>query len=902
MGYKYCVLAVLVVLVACRVHGDVACEHEPNEHDYCYDATCGLPITNPNVYHPCECTQENIGYEFTECNTTSNTRNLVYYWKPPATCHGGVLLPNHMDNVPCSVTCGPGQHLDVSTHTCAGCSAGTYSPGGGMVWDTWDTLPAQFETECAVGSLTKTCTPWRPRGNIIDSGNQSTTLNAQMESVLSLQFHLIVPGSIKFTYKVSAEAGWDYLMFVVNDLVYLQKSNANWTTYSQNLPIGYHVVEWVYFKDESVSAGEDKATIQNITITGLTVADLECRPCPAGKFSSSGNAAECHDCPANTYSIGNATTCTPCPAGQTSYPSSSSCTGHTNCTEEDYTYTLSACIAGSQLKTYRWITPAACMTAYGTLPDPVQVSCGPLQCPPGTSLSPNGTACVYCADGTANAEPSATGCTFCPMAQYSGARIAYFDQWDVWYPNFTTGCTGDCLSDGWRLGSYFIDSGAGAGPGASTWVEFSIAAVGAPSVTFNYSLACSAHDTALFFYVNDSIVHQQPCSSCNSGWASYTANLAAGVSTVKLTYHKGVQSGVDTTCDRALVYEITVSGVKAGMGGAADCFSCVAGTHSGGNGDPVCAECPGGTFTPGGNSVSCTTCPSNTYAHPGSSQCYACPHATTSAPGSEGCTYDCSHLLESILLDAQSNLNITDVYDITGLATNYSVPDSTNSKLFYLNLCVPRATPCDENGTTFACVAEFDAQPMNIGDAIGFYPSSTSNKGLVVAFTNPVTNCAVNISLQCNQNSTIGQPIYNSNASDPEHCRYNFIFANNLACPLCAPDDYFEIQSPCIGGKITKSYHWNDPKNCHDGELLPVSTYTTCSSSEETVPIKQSTVVGIVLGVGGFVILAAAGLAYLYISRRRVQAEYSALKSRPMGSLAPSEPTNEPGSPAYSLE
>lgn len=909
MKHKYCLLAVFV-LAACgllRVHGD-ACEHEPNEHDYCYDATCGLPITNPNVFHPCECTQENIGYEFTECNTTTNTRNLVYYWKPPATCYGGVSLPNHLDNVPCSVSCGAGQHLDLTTHTCADCAAGSYSPGGGMVWDNWDTIPAQFETECAVGSLSKTCTAWRPRGSIIDSGNQSDSLGAAMESVLSLQFHLVAAGSIKFAYKVSAENYYDYLMFVVDDLVWLQKSNQSWTTYTQSLSVGYHFVQWVYYKDETVSAGEDKATIQNITITGLTVANLDCRTCAPGKYAGS-SAAACLDCPSNTYSTGNATECTPCPAGQHSYPASASCTGHTNCTSEDYTYTLSQCVNGLQTKTYRWISPPACVTADSTLPPTETISCAPLQCPAGTSLTTSGDACAYCADGTANADPTATGCAACPSGQLSGSRIAYFNQWDTWYPNFTTGCTGDCLSNGWRLGSYFIDSGAGAGPGASTWVEFPIATVGNyTTVTFNYSISCSVSDTVLYFHVNDSIVHQEMCSGCNSSWAVYSINLTAGLNTLKWTYHKGLNTAVDDFCDRALIYQITVNGVTAGMGGAAKCFSCAAGQYSGGNGVPYCVSCPGGSYTSGGDSVTCSTCASNTYAPPGSTQCYPCPHATTAPPGAESCSYDCAHLLESILSDSQGNLNITDVYDITGLAkTNYTVPDGVEhaNKDFVLNLCTPRSTPCEPNSTTFACMYGGFGAPVDIGNAIGFYQNPSSAKGLVVAFSNPVTNCAANITLHCDPTTAAGYPVYNLNASDAAQCRFNFDFSSVLACPVCGANYYFSIESPCINGKITTSHHWLLPKMCHDGVTLPASSYVTCSSSEETVPIKQSTVIGIVFGVGGFVILAAAGIAYLYISRKKVQAKYNAIgdpRSRPLSTLNPTESTNAPGSPAYSLE
>ncbi len=79
--------------------------------------------------------------------------------------------------------------------------------------------------------------------------------------VFLILLQLVVAGSIQFTYKVSAEQGYDYFEFVLDDVLYFYYSNRPWTTFTLDIEPGFHIAEWIYYKDQDVSAGEDRASI-----------------------------------------------------------------------------------------------------------------------------------------------------------------------------------------------------------------------------------------------------------------------------------------------------------------------------------------------------------------------------------------------------------------------------------------------------------------------------------------------------------------------------------------------------------------------------------------------------------------------------------------------------------------
>ena len=72
--------------------------------------------------------------------------------------------------------------------------------------------------------------------------------------------------SVSFDLNVSSEAGYDWLIFYIDDT--LQDSwsgNVPWQRVSFNISTGSHTLKWSYYKDSSVSEGQDMAWIDKVT-------------------------------------------------------------------------------------------------------------------------------------------------------------------------------------------------------------------------------------------------------------------------------------------------------------------------------------------------------------------------------------------------------------------------------------------------------------------------------------------------------------------------------------------------------------------------------------------------------------------------------------------------------------
>lgn len=74
-------------------------------------------------------------------------------------------------------------------------------------------------------------------------------------------------GLLTFSYKVSTEEDYDFLYFYIDDVLQFSASGeVDWTTVSYPLTSGTHTFKWMYEKDVSVSDGDDKVFIDNISI------------------------------------------------------------------------------------------------------------------------------------------------------------------------------------------------------------------------------------------------------------------------------------------------------------------------------------------------------------------------------------------------------------------------------------------------------------------------------------------------------------------------------------------------------------------------------------------------------------------------------------------------------------
>ncbi len=86
------------------------------------------------------------------------------------------------------------------------------------------------------------------------------------KSILRINLNLLQAGNISFVRKISSEKNADYLIFTVDGHTRAQWSgNINWSVVSFSLSPGKHKLEWTYEKNNSSSAGDDYAKIDNIS-------------------------------------------------------------------------------------------------------------------------------------------------------------------------------------------------------------------------------------------------------------------------------------------------------------------------------------------------------------------------------------------------------------------------------------------------------------------------------------------------------------------------------------------------------------------------------------------------------------------------------------------------------------
>lgn len=84
-------------------------------------------------------------------------------------------------------------------------------------------------------------------------------------STLSVTFNILRDGKISFFKKVSSEAGYDRLLFYIDNLLVGEWSGQqDWDKASFDVTAGTHAFRWTYLKDGATSAGSDCAWIDNI--------------------------------------------------------------------------------------------------------------------------------------------------------------------------------------------------------------------------------------------------------------------------------------------------------------------------------------------------------------------------------------------------------------------------------------------------------------------------------------------------------------------------------------------------------------------------------------------------------------------------------------------------------------
>lgn len=136
-------------------------------------------------------------------------------------------------------------------------------------------LDENFESN-TLGTLTTTGSPsWYVQSAQVGSGTYaaaSGTISHNQQTNLIATVNLTVPATLSFKYRVSSEANYDFLRFLIDNVQQNAWSgNSGWVTVTYNLTAGNHTLTWRYSKDGSQNSLEDKAYVDDILIAGVSI-------------------------------------------------------------------------------------------------------------------------------------------------------------------------------------------------------------------------------------------------------------------------------------------------------------------------------------------------------------------------------------------------------------------------------------------------------------------------------------------------------------------------------------------------------------------------------------------------------------------------------------------------------
>ncbi len=99
---------------------------------------------------------------------------------------------------------------------------------------------------------------------------KSDEIDHNQTAVIYLDYEVARDDKISFYYKVSSEAGYDYLKFYVDgDMLDQWAGEVDWTYAEYPVTEGSHTFKWEYYKDGYVSEGDDCAWIDYIVLPSM---------------------------------------------------------------------------------------------------------------------------------------------------------------------------------------------------------------------------------------------------------------------------------------------------------------------------------------------------------------------------------------------------------------------------------------------------------------------------------------------------------------------------------------------------------------------------------------------------------------------------------------------------------
>ncbi len=150
----------------------------------------------------------------------------------------------------------------------------TFYPSIGLIVEDWETGGFSNFNWNFSGNA-----PW-----VIDNVNQyegnycsrSGIIGDNNSSILHVTLEVLTDDSISFFRKVSSESGYDFLKFYIDNIQQGQWAGEEaWQKFSYPVTAGLHTFKWEYYKDVSVSSGDDCAWVDFIEFPPVKMPALD---------------------------------------------------------------------------------------------------------------------------------------------------------------------------------------------------------------------------------------------------------------------------------------------------------------------------------------------------------------------------------------------------------------------------------------------------------------------------------------------------------------------------------------------------------------------------------------------------------------------------------------------------
>ncbi|XP_043246470.1 endosome/lysosome-associated apoptosis and autophagy regulator family member 2-like isoform X2 [Amphibalanus amphitrite] len=684
--------------------------------------------------------QTGFRYQFTECDESGGRWRVSV---PSATACFNSPPPPPTRVSDCTPSCKPGRFFNLTSLSCSKCPAGSYSLGGGQVFDEWAKVPNGFQvvTEPFKTSFLNVkrlgadinCDDfgWQPRGEVLSSAG------GPCSSALVYAVHLVEHGKLMFEYQ---NTNPDVLFkFLPQDdqcqqLVGLEDSTwpaltkeGEWKNITVPLKKGLNVLHW---KTIGMDLHTGKAVlIKRIEISGVAYTS-SCTPCKAGTYSHSAQS-RCRRCAVNTHSQRGASQCQPCNKKTEYAPRGSpKCYKRQPCSSADYYELHSPCVLNKTRLEYHWVEPKICredLPGAETLPP----SGSEKPCPPCSPGMQHGDSlkCEFCgrgafSDGTAR-------CQACPpnTAPDYGYHLT---SWSSLPPDVTATCmsfdnVGCSSSKSWQAAGDHVHSGRGQADGV--YLVLSLVVAGFRSaggvqngaarqvgdVSFSFEVDCKRDcEFAFMQSTEDTQLSVVKSWTGRQERQRFTYPITHNTSyTFSWVFQKMGWDEAMTVLsssrlyDRDMVRIYSINVTNTIDGGAASCLPCPQGTK-----DQSCVPCPPGHYVEAaGGGSRCVRCPPDTVVMGplsyGRDSCQPCGPGLSSSDG-ERCTTSCKANVSSRVFDF-SRLNKP--FPIEG-STLFTASGTQYFHLFNMSLCGGAQATCKNNvsyhddGVDRAVVAE----------------------------------------------------------------------------------------------------------------------------------------------------------------------------------------------------